>query len=95
METLIASCPFCGKRHLIEIEDLDTWHAQCECGARGFIEDDSEVAENAHEGVGFTVHEAPNPSGTIVHIADPLPIFVDTPGSWMYVCWFKYDPRYM
>ena len=94
MNSLIARCTFCGKRHLINIEDLDVWFDQCECGATGFVQDEAELAESGHKGIGFTVHEVPNLLGTFVHLADPIPIFVNERACWVYVCWYKKDERH-
>ena len=77
----------------MDIEDLDCWFAECGCGACGFVQDDSEFTEGLNKGVGFTVHEVPNPRGTFVHLADPLPVFVNEKGCWVYVCWYKKDDR--
>ena len=78
----------------MDIEDLDCWHTQCVCGACGFVQDDAELAESGHKGVGFTVHEVPNMHGTFVHLADPLPVFVNERGCWVFVCWYKKDTRH-
>jgi hypothetical protein len=93
MNSLVVRCAFCGKRHLLAIEDLDCWFAECECGAYGFVQDEAELAQSGHKGVGFTVHEVPNIVGTFVHLADPLPVFVNERACWVYVCWYKKDSR--
>jgi hypothetical protein len=93
MNSLVVRCTFCGKLHLLDIEDLDCWFSECGCGACGFAQDDSEFGEGLNKGVGFTVHEVPNPRGTFVHLADPLPVFVNEKGCWVYVCWYKKDDR--
>ena len=93
MNSLVARCAFCGKRCLLDIEDLDCWFAECGCGACGFVQDEAELVESGHKGVGFTVHGVPNTLGTFVHLADPLPVFVNERGCWVYACWYKKDDR--
>jgi len=39
------------------------------------------------------VHGVPNTLGTFVHLADPLPVFVNERGCWVYACWYKKDDR--
>ncbi len=93
MNSLVARCTFCGKRHTLDIEDLDIWFVRCDCGACGFVEDEAELAESGHKGIGFTVHEVPNLLGTFVHLADPLPVFVNERNCGVYVCWYKKHDR--
>ena len=93
MDSLLTRCTFCGTRHLIRIDDLDVWFVQCTCGACGFVEDEQELAESGHMGIGFTVHEVPNLVGTFVHLADPLPVFVNDRLCWAYVCWYRKEDR--
>jgi hypothetical protein len=88
MDSLVARCAFCGKRHLVDIEGLDVWFAQCECGAAGFVQDDRELYESGHLGVGFTVQEVTTIHGVHILLSDPLPVYVDGLGCRWYVCWY-------
>jgi hypothetical protein len=96
MDALVTRCPFCGKRHVLDIEDLDIWFTQCICGAYGFVQDDAEIsASTLAKGVGFVVQEVPNEHGTFVQMADPIPIFVNEACCWVYVFWYKKNEKYV
>jgi hypothetical protein len=95
MDAFVVRCPFCGKRHAVNIEDLDIWFTQCPCGACGFIQDEAEINQNNFtRGAGFVVHEVPNAHGTFVHMADPIPIFVNEACCWVYVLWYTKNEKY-
>lgn len=96
MDALVVRCAFCGERHLADTEDLDVWHVTCSCGAYGFTQEEAELPDDESRGAGFTVKEVPDLFGAIVHMADPLPLFIDGTGSMLYVSWYKktIDPKY-
>jgi len=89
MDFLVSKCAFCERRHLLEIDELNTWFARCVCGSIGFVQDEAELHENGFEGVGFTAREVTTSFGSCILLADPVPVFVD--GLWrrIFVCWYR------
>jgi len=78
----------------VNIDEIETWFVKCSCGACGFTQEDTELSGTDHKGMGLAVHEVPNSVGTFVHLADPLPIFINEMGTWIYVFWYKKDDRH-
>lgn len=91
MVNLIVRCVFCGKRHVLESEDAELWFTRCSCGARGFTQDETELADGEYRGAGFIVHEFRDSVGRTIHLSDPLPVTVNESGSWVFVFWIKED----
>jgi len=89
MDSLVVRCTFCGERHLVDTEDIELWHVECGCGAFGFIQEEAELPPDEYRSAGFTVQEVPDFFGIIVHMADPLPVFINEIGSLVYVSWYK------
>ena len=88
MDSVVAKCAFCPRRHVIELESIDTWFVQCDCGACGFIEDDRELMESGHGGPGFTVRESSTMDGRPILLSDPLAVFVDEWARRWHVSWY-------
>jgi hypothetical protein len=90
MDAVVVKCAFCLTRHLIILDQIDTWFVLCTCGSRGFIEDDQDLMESKHGGPGFTVKEASTPNGRRILLSDPVPVHVDEWARRWYVSWYLF-----
>lgn len=91
MDSVVVRCAFCVTRHVIVLDDIDTWFAMCPCGARGFTEDEASIDDRLTERSGFTVSESATPDGRPILLADPIAVIVDGLCLRWYVLWYRLE----
>lgn len=91
MDSVVVKCAFCTRRYAITLEGIDVWFVRCDCGARGFTQNDHELIENRHtDRPGFTAKESATRDGERILLADPIAVFVDEWARRWYVSWFLF-----
>ena len=80
-------CAFCGRRHIVDVDDLEAWSVVCPCGARGFVEDDP-PEQISEEGKSVS-SEITTACAGFSYRFDAKPLHIDEQFRKWFVCWCR------